>query len=43
MFKDYVEYIILGLFAVAIIMLIVFIVKVAISKPEQASEGKGQK
>ena len=43
LFKDYVEYIILGLFAVAIIMLIVFIVKVAISKPEQASEGEGQK
>lgn len=35
LFKDYVEYIILGLFAVAIIMLVVFIVKVALSKPTE--------
>lgn len=35
LFADYVEYIILGLFACAIIMLIVFIIKVALSKPEE--------
>ena len=34
LFADYVEYIILGLFAFAIIMLIVFIIKVALSKPQ---------
>ncbi|MBQ9710213.1 MAG: small multi-drug export protein [Clostridia bacterium] len=38
LFADYVEYIILGMFAFAIIMLIVFIVKVALSKPDQGSE-----
>lgn len=36
LFADYVEYIILGLFACAIIMLIVFIIKVALSKPVSA-------
>ena len=35
LFSDYVEYIILGLFAIAIIMLIVFIVRIARSKPEE--------
>ncbi|MBO7378000.1 MAG: small multi-drug export protein [Clostridia bacterium] len=35
LFRDYVEYIILGLFAIAIIMLIVFIVRIARSKPEE--------
>jgi len=34
-FRDYVEYIILGLFALAIIMLAVFIIKVALSKPKR--------
>ena len=35
LFSDYDEYIILGLFAIAIIMLIVFIVRIARSKPEE--------
>ena len=34
LFRDYVEYIILGIFAVAIVMLAVFIIKVATEKPE---------
>ena len=38
LFADYVEYIILGLFAFAIVMLIVFILKVALSKPESHGE-----
>ena len=43
LFRDYVEYIILALFAIAIIMLAVFIVKIAMSKPEQnQSEPKSE-
>lgn len=38
LFSDYVEYIILGLFAIAIIMLIVFIVRIARSKPEETAD-----
>lgn len=34
LFRDYVEYIILGLLVLAILMLAVFIVKVAVSKPK---------
>lgn len=37
-FRDYVEYIILGLFALVIIMLVVFIVKVALSGKEEKKE-----
>ncbi len=42
LFKDYVEYIILGLFACAIVMLIVFIIKVAVSpgKKERPADGE---
>ena len=40
LFKDYVEYIILGMFAFAIIMLIVFILKVAFSKTEDGGQKK---
>ncbi len=40
LFKDYVEYIILGMFAFAIIMLIVFILKVAFSKTEDGRQKK---
>ncbi len=35
LFRDYVEYIILGLFAIAIIMLVIFIVQIALSKPRK--------
>lgn len=38
LFSDYVSYIILGLAVLAVIMLIVFIVKVALSKPEKADQ-----
>ena len=40
LFKDYVEYIILGMFAFAIIMLIVCILKVAFSKTEDGRQKK---
>ena len=39
-FKDYVDYIILGLAVLAVVMLVFFIVKVIISKPESENEKK---
>ena len=39
-FKDYVDYIILGLAVLAVVMLVFFIVKVIISKPENNDDYK---